>query len=417
MVVLFLAIATLSTVVLALPDEGPLARFTTSYFGWVLDRFVTNFRPGALLALIGPLFSPTKSIFLLSPILILAPVGILRHWKRFRPYLMPAVLAVFFLIIVQALFYAELWAGTLIWGLRYMLPALPLMIAASAPLVNEAFQMRSHIPKIALGSLLIISVTIQLSAALVAWHVPYRIWAERGLDPYSAQAVWDPRLFQIPVYLRELAELSSWDAAWLRTMLIAPRALLLPIISLSFLASCYLILRRLQSQRVKYGRAGSVALGAGLISIVMPFFPAASRLQADMATGGYRPELSAFLSGLDNRVAETDLIVIDSYGTPIWHFMMNEWTQNVPWYSLPFEIPGTNDVSSQKGSAPSLPATDLFERVGSEFTRVWYISSSDAPDSGLRREVRWLDRELQLVESRTYSGQSEVEVRVYVGDS
>jgi hypothetical protein len=108
-----------------------------------------------------------------------------------------------------------------------------------------------------------------------------------------------------------------------------------------------------------------------------------------------------------------DLVVVDAYGMPIWHYMMNQWKEPVPWFSLPFEIPGATGVDPIIGSQPSSAALQLFQQVGSKYDRLWYISSDEAPDAGLRREITWLDRELVLVQEQQFVGNTRVEARLY----
>lgn len=403
-------------VLLALPSDGALARYSPSYFSWVSSRFIANFRPSAVPGLLGPFISPAKSVFLFSPVLVLAPYAAVRWWRSYAELYLPAVLSIGLLALAQALFHGSQWGGTLVWGLRYMLPAMPLLVFLGAPVVDEIVHGQSARGRMVLGALLSVSALIQIAGAVVAWHLPYRTWLDRGLDPYSLGVEWDLRFLVIPEHFRQLLTLSSWDIAWVRSLPDTPEAMVIPLIALGVIASCILLWR----DALAHWQSGKprlrAALIVGAVACVIPVYPSLLMFQGDPALGGQRPEFASALAWIEDRVGVEDLVVVDSYGTPLWRFTLNRWTEPVAWYSLPFEIPGAGDVEPSSLGTPSRAALELFGRVGSEFSRLWYISSSDAPDSGLHREISWLDSQLELAEYRVFVGKSRVEVSLYSPD-
>jgi len=155
------------------------------------------------------------------------------------------------------------------------------------------------------------------------------------------------------------------------------------------------------------------ALACGMFALILPLFPNLLLLRDDPANGGNRLEFEEMHAWVKSKVQAGDLVVVDAYGTPIWHFMMNQWKEPIPWFSLPFEIPGTAGVDPVMGSHPSSAALQLFQQVGSKYDRLWYISSDEAPDAGLRREIMWLDRELVLLQERQFVDNTRVEIRLY----
>ena len=115
---------------------------------------------------------------------------------------------------MQALFYREVWAGTFGWGLRYMLPALPLMAVLSAPIVEKALiGTKSPAPWRSVVLLVGVGIIIQASAVLVPWVKPYLAWQAAGLDPFQPQAAWDATFLAIPRAAR-LPVLSPVRGAW-----------------------------------------------------------------------------------------------------------------------------------------------------------------------------------------------------------
>jgi len=415
-VVCLLALGAALLLIMALPDQGSFARYSMTYVHWIANRFAGNIRPALLAAFLGPFISPAKSIFIFAPILLLAPVAVIRFRKARSQLLLPAMLMVILLPLAQALFHAEQWAGTLTWGLRFMLPAIPLMLVMSAVPIDKLLHSHSFGGRLILGVLLASSILIQLSGSIVSWYRPYPVWLERGLDPYVLGVEWDVRFSAVAVHLGELLNPASWDLAWLRTLPIVKGSFIFPAAVVAIISACAIVLVRFtrDSASSRYGLKAAVIVGA--MAAVVPIYPGLLQFREDPSVGGSRPEFSAAYRLLSEQVKAGDLVTIDAYGTPIWHFMMNHWTREVPWYSLPFEIPGSNEISDSGSGMPSPAVVGLFGRLGTEFTRLWYVSTTDAPDSGLRREVSWLDSELDLLARSVFRGQSIVEVSLYAQD-
>ncbi|MFV2044200.1 MAG: hypothetical protein ACC700_13335 [Anaerolineales bacterium] len=415
-VVCLLTLGAALLLILALPDQGSFARYSMTYLNWIANRFAGNIRPALIAAFLGPFISPAKSIFIFAPVLILAPVAVVRFRKARSLLLLPAILTVILLPLAQALFHAEQWAGTLTWGLRFMLPAIPLMIVMSAALIDKLLYSHSIGGRLVLGVLLASSILIQLSGSIVSWYRPYPVWLERGLDPYLLGAEWDLRFSAVAVHLAELLNPASWDLAWLRILPIVKASFIFPAAIVAFVSACAIILVRFSRDTAssRYGLRAALIVSA--MAAVVPIFPGLVQFREDPSAGGNRPEFSAAYRLLSEQVKVGDLVTIDAYGTPIWHFMMNNWTREVPWYSLPFEIPGSSEISESGGGLPSPTVLGLFGKMGTEFTRLWYVSTTDAPDSGLRREVSWLDNELELQARSVFKGQSAVEVSLYAQD-
>jgi hypothetical protein len=113
-------------------------------------------------------------------------------------------------------------------------------------------------------------------------------------------------------------------------------------------------------------------------------------LKKDPATGGNSPELIVLVEAAKELVSSNDLVIVDSYGTRLWTRMMNDWSMSVPWYSLPFEIPGTEAVGWKIGGQPSQSLIQLVTFQLSSDRKVLYLTSSETPDFFLEREEQWL---------------------------
>jgi len=169
-------------VVCWIPEGGPLARFSGSYYRDLAGFFRENFSGQTITAFLGPFLSPARSIFLFSPPLLLIPLGIR---------------------IVG-------------WSARFMLPALPGLFVLTAPVVEVFLQKGMWFQRILLWLSLLSGIVIQLSGVLIPWQAPYLEWMSTGGDPFRSGAAWTPSSLVLPYHLQRLTSPNSWSLAWNR---------------------------------------------------------------------------------------------------------------------------------------------------------------------------------------------------------
>jgi hypothetical protein len=149
------------------------------------------------------------------------------------------------------------------------------------------------------------------------------------------------------------------------------------------------------------------------MALVLPIYPSLGLYKQDPAACGDHSEFDVMISWIEPRILPGDLVVVDSYGTPLWHYMMNHWRSSVPWYSLPYEIPGTADVPTDSGAPPSTAFLNLIEAKETVNERLWYVQTSDAPDFDLQRETQYLDQHFPRIQSVRFTGSENVEILIY----
>jgi hypothetical protein len=387
-----------------IPIIGPISRLSISNYISLIQRYLHEANWQTVLAILGPFFSPAKSIFLFNPILILVPFATIRFWNRLRDIALPSLLTMFLLVVAQALHLGEQWAGSLYWGLRFLLPVLPLLVVLLAPLVEWLFQQmwgwKHTISSLIMGTTLL----VQLAGAVVAWHIPYMVWQSRDLDPYVTEAVWSWKFLVIPIHFNHLVDPDSWDIAWIRTLAYEPQAIVVPIILGIALGLGLIGTRWIRSWSTRRDFFLGFLATIVIILSVFPYFPSLWIYKADPLIGGQQPELQSLVSWAENIVENGDLVLVDSYGTKLWRTMMGEWDQSIPWYSLPFEIPGMTGVGWTLGGRPSDAVLDLIVEVGSKYKRLVYLTTDETPDYLLMREKIWFDKSFQSTLSISYHG-------------
>ena len=405
------AIVVVIVIAVAIPPTGPLARFSFAYYRDLLDHFLESIGPELALAFLGPFLSPAKSMLLFSPALLLAILGIRRGMKAHPWFVVPAISFVLWIALAQALFYRDLWAGAAGWSLRYMLPALPPLMVMAAPVVAQANRNRRSPSRIGLYAILVTGIFIQLAGVLVDWNLVYRGWQGRGLDPFSPSAAWNPQFLSIPGQVANLFRPSSWTVAWQRT--IAGGALEGIIVPSTAIAIAVLIVVVWRRSGAGSGLDGGLPRSFPLfvaLAVALPSFLLWWAYRRDPCWGGDRSEFGEAIEWARPEVSSGDVLVINSYGTPLWSFWLNWWDQEVPWYSLAFEIPSVEDVDT----LPSDLTQGLIESLEESYPRLWIVSSSDSPGYSLRAETMWLDERYPLVSQRPFDGDAvELDARLY----
>jgi hypothetical protein len=123
----------------------------------------------------GFLFSPGKSIFLYSPPLVLAVLGLPGFWRSHRW----SVLAMLATILPVLLFYCRSpsWPGDFAWGPRYAVFAVPVLLLPAIAFLSAARRPGRSLA----ASLLVVGLCVQLLGNAFYWDHFIRI----GLDVRS----------------------------------------------------------------------------------------------------------------------------------------------------------------------------------------------------------------------------------------
>ena len=133
----------------------------------------------------GLLFSPGRSVFLYSPILIAALVGLVLLWREHR-----ALAATLVAIIVANLaFYGiyPAWWGGWGWGPRYLVPTMPFLILPLLPLLQRWHDL-PRTARRAIYGLAAAGVVVQVLDISLDFSHQLQLLVESGVKPPDAQA-------------------------------------------------------------------------------------------------------------------------------------------------------------------------------------------------------------------------------------
>ncbi len=362
---------------LIVPSIPMLTRFSPDYYLSVLQKFLTTPRTGFLQALIGPFVSPGKSIFVFSPVLLLSMWSLI---TRFRTS-WSAWIYLVLLVIFQALFYDAEWAGHVNWGLRYILPAIPLLVLASAPTIEVLLKKRAG-PAVLLG-LLTLACLIQILGSVV----PVRLFfvdSLYGANPVTeSTTVWNAKASILPWSLKWILAAKPLDLAIYRNPFVLwvmiPSAILIILLAIT----------GLRSIKTKW-----MAVAALVVTVILNFSMIAF----------YRNDPSYAYTRADFRMAQEhirgqfqtgDLVLVKSYSEDLWNFWMNWGDASIPWTALPVVPPyipqGPNpEITGDPEFMMDKITLWVFKNQLPDGRRVWLIGDETKDTQNYDADAVWL---------------------------
>ncbi|MEA2647231.1 MAG: hypothetical protein QOE92_2314 [Chloroflexota bacterium] len=144
--------------------------------------------------LAGLLLSPSRSVLVYTPLLVLLPLGALLAWRVNRPL----VLAIGWILATYTLFIASLadWAGAYGWGPRHMVVVVPVAFILVVVVLGRA---RSAPAWVGLAALAVMGTVVNLPAILANWHYRLLLWmSQHGGANFPDWSVGDSQwVFQL----------------------------------------------------------------------------------------------------------------------------------------------------------------------------------------------------------------------------
>lgn len=380
---------------LVVPRIPSLARFTPQYYKNLIQFFLSSFHPNLIQALIGPFISPGKSIFLFSPILLLSLASLVLHFKK----TWQAWFFLLLLIIFQALFYDVDWAGHVNWGLRFTLPAIPILILSAAPIVEML--LKSSMGKVLIGVIAVLSISVQCLGALVPVR-QYFVEKAIAIPPVSETALtWQSSQSILLWSAQRVFDGNVPDLAIWRN----PIGLLV-ILAGSLAIGVMILFALLKNKRcwlMGVAVGSLILINLGLVGLYM-YDPNYYKTRDDLV---YSQQY------LVDNIANGDIVLIKSYGAPDWIFWMNWGSLKIHWVCLPYSLPTPTQMIRFNQSGQPEDALDPISLaiLGKEALpgkRLWIVIADDSPGAGLGLEQKWLEQKSSASECDTFDGSSHI---------
>ena len=150
------------------------------------------------------------------------------------------------------------------------------------------------------------------------------------------------------------------------------------------------------------------------LTIIVPLLTLLYTGRKDPYWGTNQSQYQDSMEYIRNESRPTDVILLNTYGTPLWTFWIDQWDQSVHWYSLPYSIPQGEDSGKEELPPPSDEVVVLLDGINGDAQFLWYVSSTLAPDYSSSQEKTWLETHYIPLESKIFNGDPEVEVRRYL---
>lgn len=400
---------------LIISPEGPFYKFSWHYyFNTVLMTHFLQPHTALLQALAGPLLSPGKGIFFYSPILFLAiPALVLTGKKHWRIHVL-AWGILFGLIAAQALFYDDLWWGAVNWGLRYLLPVLPLMTIAAVPVIELLWCSNRWFGKGMVVFLISFGILIQIGGMAVHPQAYSQSLAQVGSRMISGPAIWDPRYSAIHWHWRLILEGIPWNFAWARNFLVKP-------VSTSMFLVFTLLLIAFSAIRIG---GGISAIGRRMQRSLYFFLAGASILWPFVMVKVYASDPAYFSQRIDyvkaieyirNNLEPEDAIVVGDYNEPLWLYVLNYGEFPVHWFSL-VDIESAVIFTKSEELALIQRNLDLMQSLKNNHARLWFVRDANLEWSRQRSETTWLQTSFMETASWRFSSNSGI-TEVYLFSS
>lgn len=361
---------------LVVPRIRLLARFTPAYYASLINNFVSSPHPDLLPALLGAFISPGKSIFIFSPILLLSLWSLIFHFRK----AWTAWLYLLLLVIFQALFYGPDWAGHVNWGLRFVLPAIPLLILSSAPVIERMLVSRAG--KATLISLAAISIVVQFLGAITP--VKQYFVEKAGIAPAINESALTWQIDQ---------SIILWSANRLISGVVPDLAVWRNPAILWAILPGFVITGGVGFLAIKKKRLVwipvviTILVGIDLIMLVLN--------RNDPAYYRSRTDFAQSRDYLAEKIGQGDILLLNSYGLPLWNYWMNWGSDQVAWTSLPYYFPAPGQIQTFILTGKPEDALDpislaILEKAVSPGKRIWMITANDSPGSDLGIEHKWV---------------------------
>lgn len=331
-----------------------------------VDQAVSNLRL-AWLGIGGFLVSPGKSLFLHSPVVVLALAAPWLARRRRADMVLPLLLTTAF-VAVYALVRGETWFGGTNWGPRYMVPLTPFLMVGVAPAIERAFRgPRRRLWRVLIGLLALAGLLVQIGAVSVNPLDYYETLAATGIPGAAwTVALWSPYYSAILGHWRALPA-GAPNFAW---------ALARPEGPDWALAATWLVVAGLALYFViRFSRREAGALAAlaftvlCAVAVVSATWFGLRRIYPDQRYQGDNTALHAMREFLQDRGDEDAVVFLNNRA--YFNFMMNYYKGSLVWYTL--ELNPKELVP--EGGAPPPPDTDPFSLVNTEaWSRVDYFA-------------------------------------------
>jgi hypothetical protein len=313
-------------------DQSVLYRFTGTFLQDALSRLTSIPHSHLGEALFAPLISPWKGIFIYSPVCLVAFLSFAKYGRtRQELFILPFGILIS-LCLTQALAYDDEW-WTPPWASRFLLPAMPLLIIASLPVLEQMTRPTRF--GLFLRGLGAVGFVIQLPAVLFNSAEFTATMNNASRSTFPAAYIWNfsrlPMIAQWQAIGSGPPDLLLWrtaaDSPALASIIIVGGLGL--IVTFAFWLSRSLTTSL--ANNPEFRRPPVVLLAA------LPVLALLVLKLAGLDTAYKSPELASICMFMRHHLRAGQAVVVQPYPGPIWQYLMNSECGQRTWYSLPYD--------------------------------------------------------------------------------
>ena len=311
-------------------DSNIFYRFSSTFLHDAIARLIWIPHSHLLEALFAPLFSPWKGLLFYSPVCLLGLISIVRYGRK-RPELFILPIAILIaLLLDQALAYdSEWWTPT--WGSRFLLPAIPLIIIASLPVIEELSNRKRG--QVILGGIFIIGFLIQLPAIFFN-SAEFTSTTYTNEVSFPAGYIWSiiktPIITQWQSIANQQPDLLLWRTANVQPVL----AVVIGILALGLIITSIIFLQKtFKDHFVNDGHIGLfLGFSAAIILLITIIVLRIGTFDPIYDSQEFQP-MCIFIR---ENIKPGDILIVRPYPGPAWQYIINYECGQTTWYSLPY---------------------------------------------------------------------------------
>jgi hypothetical protein len=284
------------------------------------------------------------------------------RYGRKRPELFILPIAILItLLLNQALAYdSEWWTPT--WGSRFLLPAIPLIIIAPLPVIEELSKMKKGM--VILGGFFTTGFLIQLPAIFFN-SAEFTSTTYTNEVSFPAGHIWSiiktPILTQWQSFATQQPDLLLWRTANVQPAL----ALMIGIMALGLITTSIIYLHKTLKDHIVYD--GHIGLFLGFSATFIALITITVLRIGTFDPVYHSQEFQPMCIFIRNNIKPGDIMIVRPYPGPTWQYIMNSECGQTTWYSLPY-----NDEVTPNPEAEQL-LSNLPTQIIPPGSGIWFV--------------------------------------------
>lgn len=327
-------------------------------------------------SLLGYQFSPARSIWLYSPVLLLGCIGAIPLLKQ--PDTRWLVIGIVVTLLLTTAAYGALrfgayWSGGWNWGPRYTLPIIPLWMLLVLPVIKHIAQ-APRWQQLTFSLIVLVSVSLQL----VGIGVPYTDFYNQYYPQTPTETRWLAQNWSwqpnpIAYHLREFT-LVEFDGAWR----FSPTA---PLIAAYYIGLVILGVRWIYRSSITPHRRESAVMW-GVLPVLLALGTGAGlvALHEDSRYVGSRQDVALLIDQLNDTVQPSDILFLA--GNEYMVLFMNRFKADAVFITLP------DEPAEQPAPPPDAPSRLAIQWAAKHSDDVWMIAPANYAING---QLRYLE--------------------------